>query len=427
MPATATVSKKMRDITVDEYVSRVLGSDSDLEKKVKMNDIDAKDVLGKAKPSFDKYSVGTGVSFGCARLREAIEKKNSSQIKGIAAGQRDRYGTNTPVRIPVIRSNNDHLEVVLWGTSIKVGDAKVELTFPSLVTFNVVEEKSDKYESLRLVDAETYTPMNIVDAVDKLSSVAIGVGELSNEDLYKVVVVRGKIAFVGASPKFQNKEKVGDWGVYLENQRDHPQKHVVLKVTLASENNQQARITFERQRNAVPAIYVEDLEALCSDAASSDDDPNTQARIVGQGIKDRDVIVVGCVTKHQNYEGMAYYDIGAYGIYDAVVERQATLVEKEDLAPGKDDIRDTASKGATQSASHQPEAAAKPSGKTRDSKISKKDAAKDVILKFAQMTGAKGDSLDPDFLKANLTPLNDITPSVIRAAIDELKDEGELN
>ena len=125
--------EKIKNLNEDEFVEKVLAYNEDVAKQAEAAGIDTRAFVIGTKSSVDKYGISTGVAYANARLKEAVIEANSETIKGMIVGQRDRYGTNAPMRIPVLTSSGDDSEVILWGHTVKSGDSKIGLPIPSLV------------------------------------------------------------------------------------------------------------------------------------------------------------------------------------------------------------------------------------------------------------------------------------------------------
>lgn len=323
------MSEKVKDLELSEFVTQVLDNDDELAKQVKESEVDAEAIIKKAKPSMDKYGIVTGIAYAAARLKEAVLEANSEIVKGLLVGQRDRFSTNSPVRIPLLSSKGDHIEMINWGTSVKYGDAKIEIPIPSVATVKVTYEKEYKgAPSIRLVTMENYEELSIPDTITRLNKVAKSVGEIDGGDELRVVVVKGKIKYITPSTKWKggkSKEKDGSWQIYMPNQRDDPVSHPVMQVTLEPENGIQVRAAFDRQHNVVPTIVVEDFVNLCADAVTQSTDPMGQAKFLEGIVQGRDVIIVGFVTKYNPQDNVTYIEIGAHAMYDGNPSTQASL------------------------------------------------------------------------------------------------------
>jgi hypothetical protein len=407
------VNQKVKELSDEQFVAQVLEKDDELAKQVQTSEIDAESIIIKAKPGIDKYGIATGVAFAVARLREAVLEANSEEVKGLLVGQRDRFGTNSPVRIPLLSSKGLHMEMINWGTSAKYGDSKIELPFPSIATVNILSEGDYKgVPNNRLISVTSYEDISVADATSRLSKIAKSVGELSGSDELSVVVVKGKISFIAPATKWKNKEKDGSWQIYMPNQRDTPVSHPVMQISLESQNGNMVRAVFDRQKNTVPTICVEDFSDLCIDAVASNSDPNEQAKFIGGIMKDREVIIVGFVTKFNSQVNVNYIDIGAYALFDFDASAQTTLAPKGKEVKGK--------KPSPSSDDKPSSAKPAPAGKAKSSPA---DKLKDKIKTYCELCGVEVADITAETVMENFKLEGVMEKGTVETIIEELRTE----
>jgi hypothetical protein len=431
MSEKAFPTTKVKDLELDEFVEKVMEHDDETAKKVIASGLDAEKIIGKAKPSIDKYGVSTGVAYAIARLKEAILEANSESLKGLLVGQRDMYGTNAPIRMPVLSSKGDHVEVVNWGSNVKMGDNKVEIEFPCTANLRILQDGEYKgVPNIKLVSMESCDPIGVTDAVSKLTKIAKSAGELDGGDELGVVVVRGRISYIAPATRWKGKEKDGSWPIWLPNQRDNPINHAVMQISLETENNNMVRTIFGRQRIAVPTIVVDDFEEICTDAVKKYSEPTEQARFVGDIFRGRDVIIVGFMTKYNPMPEVNYIDISGYAMFEVgATGKQTTLdapAKKQSRAAEPED--DDAANEANDEAGR-PEPKAEPKKAAPAKKDSKKDGAgtveklKEKIKQYCDVLGIEISDLTPEKVIETLAPGK--TKSFVVDVLDELKKEQE--
>jgi len=411
------MNAKIKDLGESEFISAVMTSNPEFASKVEESGIDADSIIKKTKPSVDKYGVSTGVAYAIARLKEAILEANSDSVKGMIVGERDRFGTNSPVRVPLLSSKGDHIEVVNWGTTVKYGDSKIALPFPSVATLKVVSE--GEYKGIpqhKLVAVESYEELGVADTISRLNKIAKKVGEIDGGDELQVIVVKGKISFIAPATKWKDKEKDGSWQIYMPNQRDSPLMHPVVQITLESDNGNQVRAVFDRQRNVVPTIMVEDFVELCADAVVRESDPTEQAKFLGGIMKGRDVIIVGFMTKFNPQAQVNYIEIGGYAMFDgSVSENQATLD-----APAKKDAPKKPAAKETAKETQKEKPAAK---KDTKAKVSPADALKTKIRTYSELYGVDMNDITAEKIIETFKLDGIMAESTVETVIDELRKE----
>jgi hypothetical protein len=398
------MADKVKDLDLDDFVELVLNHDDELAKQVSASELNAAEIVGKAKPGIDRYGVATGVAYAIARLKEAVLEANSESLKGLLVGQRDVFGTNAPIRMPVLSSKGDHKEVFSWGSAIKHGDSKIEVPFPCIATLKVLNEPEYKgAQQIRVVSIDSYENVSIPDTILRLSKIAKRTGEIDGGDELSVVVVRGKITFIAPATRWKGKEKDGSWNLWMPNQRDIPINHPVMQISLENENNNSVRIMFGRQRIAVPTIAVEDFSDLCAEASKKMGDPVEQARFFGEIFRGREVIIVGFMTKYNPQPAINYIEIGAYAIFDAVVGKQGAI-EAPSERPAKKPSKPAPSEDEDE-AEAEPEvktpAKSKPAPKAKDGAGSV-DKLKEKIRQYCDVLGIDVSDLTPEKVIENL-------------------------
>lgn len=385
------MADKVRDLDLDEFVTMVLDHDDELAKKVSASELDATEIIGRAKPSIDKYGVSTGVAYAIARLKEAVLEADSESLKGLLVGQRDMFGTNAPIRMPVLSSKGDHTEVVIWGNTVKHGDSKVDIPFPCIANLKVLQDGEYKgVPNIRVISMDSYENISVPDAILRLGKIAKSTGEIDGGDELGVVVVRGKISYIAPATRWKGKEKDGSWSLWMPNQRDNPVSHPVMQISLETENNNMVRAIFGRQRVAVPTVVVEDFAEICADAVKKYSDPMEQAKFMGEIFRGREVIIVGFMTKYNPQPEINYIDIGAYAIFDAKVsgkqdtlESPKTETKKPKPKPAPAEESSDEEDDAGEPVSKPEKKAAKPATKVKDGG----DAADKLKAKIRQYCG----------------------------------------
>lgn len=412
---------KVRAMSIDEFVEAVENHSPDVIKKAKLANVDVRSTLERAKPGIDKYGKKTGISIGVSKIKEEILEATSDVVKGIILGERDRWGSNTPIRIPVLSSSGKHLEVINWGNEVKYGDKRIHMPFPAKVELKVMDDGDyNGQKNLRVVSIESYETLTTSDAIGKLNKIAVTPADLTRENENSVVVVRGSVGFVGPSARWNSdKTKAGDWPVYLENALDSPKKHIVMQITLQEEGGNRVRATFDRQRNAVPTVAVEDLEMICQDAIAETTSPHDQARIVGNAIRGREVIVVGYLTKFKNSDDTTYIDVGASAIFDAESSVQTKLTSSSRASDAKDeddDVEEISSKPSKQD--YKKEQKAQPTKSA--SKKSKLSEVREIISNYSDLTGVDPSEMNAEELR-KVAKLSEYSLSLIQDALEDLQ------
>lgn len=423
------MADRVKDITIDEFVQMVKDHDDEVTKKATDSNVDIDAIAGKEKPSVDKYTIATGVAYVVARVKEAIVEANSEIVKGMLVGCRDRFGTSAPMRIPVLSSKGDHKEVINWGTTVKKGDSKIEFPFPCTATLKVIYEGEFKgVPNVKIVKIDEYENLSIPDTIARLGKIATPVGEVDASNELGVVVVKGKVAYISPATRWKDKAKDGSWSMWMPNQRDTPVSHPVFQLSLETENNNMVRVTFDRQRAAVPTICVEDFTDMCMDAVKNNQDPIEQAKFVGEIFRGRDVIIVGFMTKYTPNPEVNYIDIGGYAIFDAKVSgsHQEKVSDKPKPDRKKAEVEDEPEEAPAKKEEAPAKKEDKPAKKTSAAASPKAgemsvEKLKEKIRQYCSATDLSVSDLTPELVMKNLAPGK--TKGFVVDVLEELQKE----
>ena len=299
--------KTLKDVAHNQWLADVLASDKNLKADAAKYKLDPATILTTdqhKKLGFLTYN--TAVTKGAADLRRAIaereKKTNGTDIKGVLAGIRDVYGSKAPVRFTILRKDGGHVDVSQFGTSLKKDGKKVDVAVPANVTVSALYD--EEYDSYSVIALENYAPVKFDDFVSGLSAVAKSPAEITQSDHKKIVVVKGRIEFVNPVPKWKDGKQDGEETVWQANQRKTPVEHPVIRIRLQGEDVSiggllvpvYVSVTLQRMKNAVPTVSVPDIEGACQYALTVDEDPNEQAKQVGDILRGREIVAVGRVS-----------------------------------------------------------------------------------------------------------------------------------
>ena len=314
--------KTLKDVAHNQWLADVLASDKNLKADAAKYKLDPATILTTdqhKKLGFLTYN--TAVTKGAADLRRAIaereKKTNGTDIKGVLAGIRDVYGSKAPVRFTILRKDGGHVDVSQFGTSLKKDGKKVDVAVPANVTVSALYD--EEYDSYSVIALENYAPVKFDDFVSGLSAVAKSPAEITQSDHKKIVVVKGRIEFVNPVPKWKDGKQDGEETVWQANQRKTPVEHPVIRIRLQGEDVSiggllvpvYVSVTLQRMKNAVPTVSVPDIEGACQYALTVDEDPNEQAKQVGDILRGREIVAVGRVSSFDPKHDKIYINVDA--------------------------------------------------------------------------------------------------------------------
>ena len=281
-----------------------------------------------------KYSRKTILTKIRAELRKRIQAASATKVKGIIAGSRDRWGRNFPIRLAVVRSMGEHIEVSTWSyENVKIGNATGEVPVPAIAELSV--QKDEQYGSYQLLKIEQAKKLSNEEAVEKLLQVAVEPSELDESSLYKIVVVKGVINAIAPATRFEEGEPAGTYPVLTEDARETPSAWPTMQIWLKPDDDTRCRLILERPRYSKPYYAVEDMFLLCDDAIEVSDHMD-QAEYVQDGLEGRTVIAVGVLLQYNKTRladgtPVNYVDIGVAGLYEYEGEPvQSELTKREE-------------------------------------------------------------------------------------------------
>jgi len=285
----------------------------------------------------DRYSRKTVFARARAQLRREIQEKSAVKVKGIITGSRDRFGKPWPIRLAVVQKNQS-IEISTWSIEhVRHGDHEISLPIPCVAELSI--QQDEQYGSYQLVSVEAFKPVDREFVVEKLLQVARTPSELDENELYKVIVVKGIIDSVHPATKFEEGKPTGTFPVLTEDAREEKNLWPTMQIWLKPDQAARCRLILDRPRYAKPCYIVDDLQAMCEDAMALKDHVE-QCKYVQDGIEGRKVIAVGIVTNYYKTRlassDVDYIDIGVSGLYEIDVE-QVTDEAKEKESETKEE------------------------------------------------------------------------------------------
>jgi hypothetical protein len=285
-----------------------------------------------------------GLSVIQAAIKQAARVKSAETITALAVGQRDTIqlsakGKRLPGNVTFLRPGKmGHFEIAVWGKSLKNGlGAPADISLPSMVKISIEKEKyttknNDIGESISLLEVIQSKPLNGAELATKL----IGAfppkkfGDISELDLYQVVIVKGKIAGVNPIPVFTklsegdeiNKakyEKSGEMPIMMADESPDKLMHPVLQIALAIEQGTAIRVSLDQRKTMHGVYMLEDFQSIVEEAFKAfPNDPATAAGSVGGYLLGRPILVVGQLKgiRGDSAAGIRNVDITASTIVD---------------------------------------------------------------------------------------------------------------
>jgi len=263
------------------------------------------------------YGRRTVERFAVSALNRQVEAAASDTVSGILCGSRDRHGKNWPRRHALIKSDGDHLEASTWDGTLPTPDG-TEVEIPSGAAVEIGLEHDSQYDSYEAKQLHSVQELDRDTLASRLASISKTPGDLSRDDEYEMIAVRGEVRYVNPQTIFEDGEPQGDGEVMMTDERGQPKPH--FELVLAQESSTRVRCHVERQRYAEPFFDVEDFDMLVRDAYSDFDSPDQQAGLLNDALRDRGVVVVGNVNSfdqnRSNGSTTRYVDMAVAGVVE---------------------------------------------------------------------------------------------------------------
>jgi hypothetical protein len=279
--------------------------------------VDVEGVIESTIAERGDYGRRTVERFAVSALNRQIEAAASDTVSGILCGSRDRHGKNWPRRHALVKSDGDHLEASTWDGTLPTPDG-TEVEIPAGAAVEIGLEHDSQYDSYEAKQLHSVQDLDRETLASRLASIAKSPGDLSRDDEYEIVAVRGEIRFVNPQTVFEDGEPQGDGEVMMTDERGQPKPH--FELVLAEEANTRVRGHVERQRYSEPYFDVEDFDMLIRDAFSDFDSPDQQSGLLNDALRDREVVVVGNVNSFDQNRSQGtttrYVDMAVAGVVE---------------------------------------------------------------------------------------------------------------
>jgi hypothetical protein len=153
------------------------------------------------------YGRRTVERFAVSALNRQIEAAASDTVSGILCGSRDRHGKNWPRRHALIKSDGDHLEASTWDGTLPTPDG-TEVEIPAGAAVEIGLEHDSQYDSYEAKQLHSVQDLDRETLASRLASISKTPGDLSREDEYEIVAVRGELRFVNPQTIVEDGEPI---------------------------------------------------------------------------------------------------------------------------------------------------------------------------------------------------------------------------
>ena len=449
------VTTKVSDITLNDFVQAVRNKTSerakaqkdgkgiDLCQQAEDAKVDIVSIIKRVKEGVvAEFGVLTGVTKAISAIRTDLELALAKDVECYYLGMNDRPGTAVPISMLLLRFTEGGKKAILFEATTfdpmleKADKTKVKLSAGMGKVILKLKENV-KYNSFEVVQLVKYEPISSEEMAPILAGIVNDPRKFGADDKYVPIALLGSIRGtypVSILKKNEDEQwkEVGKYPALVPNQiEDEPELTPVLKIDMEPMHGIKVRVTLGPRKYSVPILDVQDMPECIRVAVRDIKDPKDQAQAISEIVENRDIIVLGLVTKVSTGKGdVIYMDVSAHSIIDAP------------------DKMDWFSTGETKAAAAPPAAAPvaeKPAEKETKSKKGDKGKAKeekpaetapaetsgpksaikfnevcDAIKDYCGKLGMKYTQLTPEIVKEQICPSAKM--GTIEAALEELKE-----
>lgn len=421
-------AKTLRGVSADAFEAFLKKAAAKDYEQAAKSEIDVKKIISGILENNPASSPAVGVSLFKSFVARELDILGSELYTGVLVGMRDQYQKNRPAQLCILYNDSQRdppgFEVSSWDTRLLYNGVREHL--PEPCNIELAANRNAKYNSLEAASVESYSPIADDDFRVFLKERAVNPGDINENDKYNVFVFKGVIDKVQPVSRFEDGEVTGVYRVVERNGLTDPIAHPVLQIKMLKSLSSDGKVStlptviFNRCRNTVPNIMIDDVIDLCNEAAAKYTEPRSQAELVENGLKGREVMVVGIVTSYKfvrdtQYGETVFLNIGGVCIID--FEAPVEISDVKQTGPGSEVKKTREKRGlAGGKAKKVDEATAAPPEKP----YSKVDELVDKILKYCATLKISPDELSLDEVSGMVDP--DVQGSVVLTALKCARD-----
>jgi hypothetical protein len=456
---------KVSDVSLAEFVEFVKKKDPALcEKAVKEGHLDiAKTVKTIKEEVVQNFSILTGVTKAAAEVRVALEMALAKEVPCYYLGMKDRPGSKMPANMALLKLSGEAerkgtratlFEAKTFDPNLEMPDgSKVHLDGMGKITLKLKENV--KFDTFEVVQLTRYEKVEQEKLATLLASVVNDPRKFTADDKYKTIILLGNIRGIYpvnilAKDEDDAWKSVGEYPLLVANELEGEKKEMtpVLKIGLEPIYGVTVRVTFDPRKYTEPYIGVEDMMECVKTAVHDIKSPNEQAAAVGEIMANRDVIIVGSISKvSTNKAGSTFMEVSGFSIIDAP-QKFNWFADAPTTAPAETKTEETHEAPAEKAAppaepaapaagpaaskkktTHSNKEAEKPASESTASggaasapaPVTKFDAVKAAIQEYCTKLNMKPEQLTVEIVKEQICP--SAKGGVIETALDEIKSE----
>lgn len=249
------------------------------------------------------------------RLEDALQVLNNKDNTGLIIGTYDsvpndgNFNNKKPESAVLLKGNGKLLKMSIFDHNLytKPGVYNLNLTY---------NEDRDSYIANSVLEYKPITKNPIPALLKNAKTVGYDWEEL-DPSTYPIVMLKGKVSYVQAYPRFDGGAKVGDEPVYMPNHRMNPVMIPVFQVILDKEGtDKRVTVSFAPTNNGIPYIGDEQFKLVKAfDAMGMQESKRVEE--VSRIFKGNEYVIVGTLTKIGSFddkEGNNILDVRIRGI-----------------------------------------------------------------------------------------------------------------
>lgn len=303
-------------------------------------------IIKETQEEYSKYSVQTAASFALKRLKKAKVDESATEIKGIIVGAR-QLGTNGKI-VNALFTGRTGIEIQTWRGEVDTGDKKIRLPVNSIAQLRIIQDEYNGrryWEVANVIGRKTLTEKEMLENIRKITfdiEDARKVLKLGEYNPPKTIAMRCALAGANAMKEFNKEDKMPIWKKVLTKGREISAEGI--QISLRTRNSKSKNMAWIRvnapglMAGRTP-IDIEDFNELAQEAVERFENPEDQAAYVASSIEDRQVIVIGSVSRFLGDDENGYtMNINALALMEAefepdeVLQGQQQLPKKETVA-----------------------------------------------------------------------------------------------
>lgn len=330
------MAEKTGDLSLEDFSKRIretLVASINAARNAEITEEEIDAIIKNAHEEYGKMALSRVINRIKKLIKNKIEIKAATAVKGCFVGSRDKFDRNAPIRYLLLKPDKQHLEISNFGDKTTYREnEEYPIPLPSLMTVRVSPDI--KYSTWNLVAIEDITRETVErdQLISVLNNVAIEAKDITKEYAWskdspaKPVVLYGTIIRVSPEVVFKERETPDEKAevdkllpVWAETGDGFKP---CFNFGLRTKSGKFIRCHIEQQRYGKPTLMVEQLDDLCKQAVEKyPHDQKAQGAYLSEWLEDLPVLVAGVVSSYKESmdksgKGVTNVEIGVVSIVE---------------------------------------------------------------------------------------------------------------